>query len=293
MVQLIPQGLRRFVGREASPRLGTRDAAIVSVCAQKGGVGKTTTAVNLACALAAVHRLSVLLVDMDSQAHVASSLHRILHGDGSVTLSEILLGKRRDVMEIIQGTDVARLRVTPSDKGLNETESIIGARIGKEFLLRQALRVARTHFDVIVIDCPPNLGNLTLNALLASQHVLVPCDMSVLSLEGVHDLVETLETVGDRLGHHLELLGLLRTRVDRRNRQMYETIQRILRRDFAEVLLETQIPTNTALGKAQMGGQPVFDCAPESTGAVAYRLLADEVARRLGFPATCPMQQVS
>ena len=291
MVQLIPRGLRRIVSRGSSYRRGSRDAVVVSVCAQKGGVGKTTTAVNLACALASFHRREVLLVDMDSQAHVASSLHRVLHRDGAVTLSEILLGKRRDLMEIVQPTDVAGLQVTPSDKALNETESIIGARIGKEFLLRQALRVARTHFDVVVIDCPPNLGNLTLNALLASHYLLVPCDMSVLSLEGVHDLVETIDTVGERLGHALELLGLLRTRVDRRNRQMNETIQRILERDFGEHLMETHIPINTALGKAQLGGRPVFDAAPDSTGAAAYRALAEEVARRLGFP--CAMLQVS
>ncbi len=280
---MIPSGLRRMVTGGRAVQLGHRDATVLSVCAQKGGVGKTTTAVNLACAMATEHACETLLIDMDSQGHVASSLYRVLQLDATLSLSEILLGRRRDLMEIAVSTGVRRLHVTPSDKSLNETESIISARIGKEFLLRQALKVARTHFDLVVIDCPPNLGNLTLNALLASQYALVPCDMSILALEGVQDLTDTIQTVNERLGHDLELLGLVRTRVDGRNRKMNETIQRVLERDYAEVLLGTTIPVNTSLARSQLEGRPIFDFAPESTGAVAYRELADEIALRLGI----------
>lgn len=281
MVQFIPEGLRRMVSREPAPRLGHRNAVVISVCAQKGGVGKTTTAVNLACTLAREHRRRVLLVDMDSQGHVASSLHRALPPALAGSVSEVLLAKRRDLLEIVRATAIEGLDVTPSDKQLNETESILGARIGKEFLLRQAMRAARTHYDFVVLDCPPNLGNLTLNALLASQYALVPCDMSILSLEGVRDILEAIETINERLGHDLELLGLLRTRVDGRNRSLNDSICESLERDYAELLLETQIPVNTALSKAQLEGLSIFDHAPRSTGAEAYRALADELLRRL------------
>jgi len=284
MVSFLPEGLRRMVGSEPGIRPGERSAVVISVCAQKGGVGKTTTAVNLACGLARFHGRKVLLVDMDSQGHVASSLYKVIYGGAASSLSDVLLGRKRDLMEIVVPAAVERLHVTPSDKLLNETESVIGARIGKEFLLRQALRTARTHFDVVLLDCPPNLGNLTLNALLASHHALVPSDMSVLSLEGVRDLVETIDTVGERLGHDVSLLGLVRTRVDGRNRTMNETIQRVLERDFGDLLFDTAIPVNTSIAKSQLEGRPIFDFDPESTGAQAYRALADEVVRRLGLP---------
>ena len=284
VTSLIPEGLRRMVGGEPSFRTGDRSAAVLSVCAQKGGVGKTTTAVNLACALAMFHGRKVLLVDMDSQGHVASSLYKVLHIAAPAHLSEILLGKRRDLMEIVVPAAVARLHVTPSDKLLNETEGVIGTRIGKEFLLRHAIRTARTHFDVIVLDCPPNLGNLTLNALVSSQYALVPSDMSILSLEGVRDLVDTLDTVGERLGHAVSLLGLVRTRVDGRNRTMNDTILRVLERDYGGLVFDTPIPVNTSIAKSQLEGRPIFDYDPESTGARAYRALSNEVVRRLGLP---------
>jgi chromosome partitioning protein len=284
MVSFIGEGLRRMVGGEPTLRPGDRAAAVVSVCAQKGGVGKTTTAVNLACALARFHGRKVLLVDMDSQGHVASSLYKVVYGGAASSLSDVLLGRKRDLMEIVVPAAVERLHVTPSDKALNETEGVIATRIGKEFLLRQALRTARTHFDVVLLDCPPNLGNLTLNALLASSWALVPSDMSILSLEGVRDLVETIETVGERLGHDVRLLGLVRTRVDGRNRQMNETIQRVLERDYGPLVFGTAIPVNTSIAKSQLEGRPIFDHDGESTGAQAYRALADEVVRRLGLP---------
>ncbi len=285
MVQLIPEGLRRMVGGATALETGTREAVVLSVAAQKGGVGKTTTAVNLAYALARFHDLRVLLVDIDSQGHVASALYRLVPPTGGEGLSDILLGKKRDIFEVARPTRLDGLHVTPSDRHLNETEGIIGARIGKELLLRQASRVARTHFDAIIIDCPPNLGNLTLNALLASSHVLIPSDMSVLSLQGVHDLVDALETVRERLGHDVKLAGLLRTRVDGRNRTVNEAILEALEQDYGPQLLKTQIPVNTALAKSQLEGRAVFDYAPASTGAAAYRDLALEISWRLGLSA--------
>ena len=281
MVNIIPDRIRRIVTREERFALGNRSAKVISVCAQKGGVGKTTTAVSLACALSMAQRHRVLLVDMDSQGPVGASLAGEIRAGAESSLSDVLLGKRRDLMEIVVPTEVEQLWVTPSDKNLNETEGLLATRIGKEFLLKGVMATARTRFDVIILDCPPNLGNLTLNALLASDHMLVPCDMSILSVEGVHDLLETIDTIRDRLAHELRILGLLRTRVDRRNTRVNSGIQEIMDSHYGELLLDTEIPTSTALAKAQMAGTPVFRFEPSSTGARAYVDLASELSRRL------------
>ncbi len=285
VVNILPDSIRRMMTRETRPATGAHEARVVSVCAQKGGVGKTTTAVHVAAALALYHGRKVLLVDMDSQGHVQASLQHEIDLRSSDSLSQVLLGRRRDLMEIALPTRIAGLWVTPSDKELNETESLLSSRIGKEFLLRGVLRTARTHFDVILLDCPPNLGNLTLNALLASDQVLVPCDMSILSLEGVRDLLDALETIRERLGHPLGILGLVRTRVDRRNRRVNADIQGRMDRAYGPLLLATEIPVSTALSRAQLAGVPVFQGEPQSSGATAYSALAREIDLRLGLPA--------
>ncbi len=197
---------RRVVGPGIEP--GSRRARVIAVAARKGGVGKTTTTVNLGTALAALHGLRVLLVDMDAQGHVATSLARDQlprTGDG---LGALLLGKNRDLQEIAAPTAIDGLWSVGSDPGLNETESLLSARIGKELCLRQALKLARTHHDVILIDCPPNLGTLTVSALVAADQVLVPCDLSTLGLDGVDALLETVETIRDTLNPMLGVLGL-------------------------------------------------------------------------------------
>ena len=128
------------------------------------------------------------------------------------------------------------------------------------------MKVTRTHYDVIVIDCPPNLGNLTLNALMASDSVLIPCDMSVLSLEGVSDILETVDTLDESLGHNLRVLGILRTRFDRRNQKVNQTVESSLKERHGALVLNTRIPVNTRLSQAQNAGQPIFQFDPDCRG---------------------------
>jgi len=269
--------VRRLV-RGPAVSLGNKNARVIAVAARKGGVGKTTTTVNLGASLAAHEGLKVLLIDMDAQGHVAMSLRAKGSAQNRETLSDILLQKRRDVMELARHTAVDGLWLAPSDYDLNNTESIMATRIGKELLLRNALRAARTHFDVILIDCPPNLGTLTANALVAADQVLIPCDLSTLSLDGVEALVDTLETIQETLNPNIGLLGLVRTRVDRRNKKMNAAIETALEERYGRWLLTTEIGVSSALTKAQHEGLPAFLHDQNSRGADAYRDLASEVA---------------
>jgi len=275
----LSERLLRWTGRWTEDASG---AMVLAVAAQKGGVGKTTTAVNLAVAMARFAGRRTLLIDLDGQGHVERSLRGMLgssmHEGG---LAEVLLGSNRDLRPLIRATSEERLFVTPSDRGLAAAEGVLAGRIGREFLLRQALRPLRPEFDVVLLDCPPNLGNLTLNALMAANGVIIPCEMSILALAGVADLMEVAETLRDRLDHEVRPLGILPTRVDRRNSRVTGAVLHELESRFAGLVTRTRIPVSTALAQAQMAGIPVFDFDPDSPGAKAYRSLAGEVTARI------------
>ena len=283
MTSLIGDAIRTVVSAATRPEYGYHQAQVIAVCTRKGGVGKTTTAVNMAAGLAVRHDKKVLLVDMDGQGHCGSALHAELRGVARETVGDILLGRRRDIQEAVLPTAIPGLWITPSDKDLGATEDVMSSKLGKELLLRSALKIARTHYDYIVIDCPPNLGTLTINAMMAADWALIPCDMSILALEGVDDIVETLDTLDDTFSHGLPVLGVIRTRVDLRNQKMNARIEEALRSRYARMLLETIIPVNTRLAQAQMDGQPILSHDPSCSGARAYDALLEELAPRLGL----------
>ena len=264
---------------------GDRNAQVIAVCSQKGGVGETTTAVNLGSSLANFHHMNVLIIDLDPQGHVEKSLGSIINdGVEYSPVSKVLESKKGNMLDAIIRTEIENLHITPGDKNLTQTDSILASRIGKEFILRSSLATAKTLYDFIIFDCPPSLGNLTLNALVSASHVLIPCEMSVLAFDGVTDLLDTLQEINERLNQDLVVLGVLFTRVDGRNVTMNELIVDNMKRYFDGKLLKSQITINTALNKAQLEGRPIFQFAPSSTGSQNYQALADEIVRRLKIP---------
>ncbi len=261
---------------------GDRQAQTIAICSQKGGVGKTTTAVNLGSALSYFHHKKVLVIDLDPQGHVEKSLGALISDGIEYTpLSRILETKKGDILDAVIKTELENFHLTPGDKALVQSESVIGAKIGKEFILQTALQTAKTHYDFIILDCPPSLGNLTLNALVAADHVLIPCEMSVLAFEGVTDLLETLREVTERLNQSLAVIGVLFTRVDGRNLTMNDLIVENMKRFFQGKIFKSQVAINTAINKAQLEGRPVFEFEPSSTGSVNYQSLAAELIQRL------------
>lgn len=277
MRNMLRQGLKKLITQEITRySRGGRQATIIALSSQKGGVGKTTTAVCLGAALARFHGKRTLVMDMDAQGHVERSLRT--HKVGSARpLSEVLLNTGADVLDAVVDTNLTNLHITGADPKLGEAEGLMATKIGKEFLLRDTLRYARTHYDFVIIDCPPNLGNLTLNALVASDFVLAPCDASALAIQGVRDLVGTMSTINERLNRSLDLLGVVLTRVDGRNTTVNEAVMHELEHLFGDLLLSTRVGVNTTLAKAQFEGTSVFDFDPKSRASQQYRELGELV----------------
>lgn len=282
MKNLLKQSLKRFVDRGEQRERGTKNAHILAVAAQKGGVGKTTTVVNLAAALAENQGWKTLIIDLDAQGHVERSVRDIVTRRGG-RLSSILETEddNQEVLDAVSRTKLPNLDITTGDARLRESENLLTARMGKEFVLREALKVTRTWYDLIVIDCPPNIGNLTINGLTAATHVIIPCDPKPLAVQGVDALIRTCATVSDRLNPDIDILGVVITRYDGRNSKMNDRVIGELDSHYGDAIFETKIHVNTALSQAQDEGKTIFEFDPNSRGAENYRALAIEVAKRL------------
>jgi chromosome partitioning protein len=248
---------------------------VVALANQKGGVGKTTTAVNLGAYLALGVR--VLLVDLDPQANATSSLGFDPNG---VELStyESLIGQAALETAIIS-SGRQQLDLAPASRALAGAQIELVELADREYRLRQAIEPVRSRYDVILVDCPPSLGILTLNALVAADLLLAPVQCEYLALEGVAQLMETIELVRATLNPRLELLGMLMTMYDPRTRLSGQVVDEV-RKHFPRETFETVIPRSVRLSEAPSFGKPVLEYEPASRGAAAYADLAQELIRR-------------
>ena len=246
---------------------------IIAIANQKGGVGKTTTAVNLAASLAAAER-QVLAVDADPQGNLTSGLGRKTR-ESRPSVYEALI-EQRPLAELMVPTDLEHLTLVPSDRNLTGAEVELVPLLAREFRLREALAPVAGSYDYVLIDCPPSLGLLTVNALAAAQRVLIPLQCEYYALEGVSELLATLERVKRVLNPDLEVEGVLLTMVDERTNLTQQVIQEV-RRHFKDQVFETQVPRSVRLAEAPSFGKPVLLYDIRSKGAEAYLQLAREL----------------
>jgi chromosome partitioning protein len=259
-----------------APRTGHGPARVIALCNQKGGVGKTTTTVNLGAALAEYGR-RVLLIDFDPQGALSANVGADMQ-DVS-TIYELLLGSERDPGVVIQETDLENLHILPANIDLSAAEVHLVNEVAREHALARVLRRVVDRYDVILIDCQPSLGLLTVNALTAAHGVLIPLECEYFALRGVGLLVDTIEKVRDRLNPELELDGIVATMYDPRTLHSREVLERVLEA-FGDDVLETVIGRTIKFPDASVAGQPILTFAPEHRAAGAYRQLARELVAR-------------
>src|SRR3954462_1104003 len=245
---------------------------IVCISNQKGGVGKTTTAINLAASLAAAER-KTLLVDMDPQGNAGSGLGLKREGITGTVYEAIIAG--RPVRELIHSTELRFLKVVPATPDLTGAEVELVNQSHREFRLREALRPLAAEFDYVIIDCPPSLGLLTLNALTAADSVLIPLQSEYYALEGLTQLLATIDLVRDHLNPRLAIDGVILTMVDKRT-NLSSQVEAEARRHLDTAVYRTVIPRSVRLSEAPSHGLSIASYAPDSKGGRAYAALAEE-----------------
>src|ERR1700690_3913652 len=252
--------------------------AIITVANQKGGVGKTTTAINLSAAIAHKGRRT-LLIDLDPQAN--STIAFFAMGEVKESMFDVLSNARTPLANIIKpATKDKMLSVGPGRLALAKLETVLAGQFDAPYRLKDALAPVLKDYDYIVLDTPPSLGILTVNAMVASTHLLVPIQSAYFAIEGTDDLLETYERIRARPNPDLKVLGVVITLYDKRTNISRDTHEQI-RSVFGEALFKTRISKNVRLEESPAYKETIFTFAPKSTGAEEYRKLAQEVIQRV------------
>jgi len=249
---------------------------IIAIVNQKGGVGKTTTSINLAAALA-MKGQRVLLVDMDPQGNASTGL-AIPRSKRERTIYNVMT-EDLPVDDAIQPTRVSNLFVLPSHVDLSAAEMEIGQSEGRTRILRDAFEASKAQFDYVMIDCPPSLNLLTINALAAARSVIVPLQCEFFALEGLSQLLQTVEMAKSSINPSLAIDGVMLTMYDRRNRLSSQVADDV-RKHLGRAVFKTIIPRNVRIAEAPSFGQSVINYAPNSKGAKAYLDLAAELIKK-------------
>jgi chromosome partitioning protein len=264
---------------EPQPRTSHGPAKVVAMCNQKGGVGKTTSTINLGAALAEYGR-RVLLVDMDPQGALSAGLG-VPHYELEKTIHNVLVEPRVSIDDVLLSTRVKHMDLVPSNIDLSAAEIQLVNEVGREQTLGRALHPVLDRYDYVLIDCQPSLGLLTVNGLACSDGVVIPTECEFFSLRGLALLTDTVDKVRDRLNPKLEISGILITRYDPRTVNAREVMARVVGR-FGDLVFDTVITRTVRFPETSVAGEPITTWAPKSTGAVAYRALAREFVDRFG-----------
>jgi len=275
--ELGPTGRPRTVFGPAGPRSSTGPAQIIAMCNQKGGVGKTTTTINLGAALVSEGR-RVLLVDFDPQGSMTVGLgynaHEIEQG-----IYHALMDAEVSLKDVIMTTSTPNLDMAPANIDLSAAEMRLVSEVGREQALARVLHEVRHDYDVILIDCQPSLGLLTVNALTAAHGVIIPLECEYFALRGVALLTETIDKVRERTNFDLRIIGLLGTMYDSRTLHGREVL-RTLVEGWGDLVFHTVIRRTVKFSDSTVAGEPILSYAPTSPGAESYRQLAREVLQR-------------
>ncbi len=246
----------------------------ISIINQKGGIGKTTTAINLSACLAELGR-KVLLIDMDSQAN--TSIGMDIEPEGlDKTVYNLLIDKKTGVRDVICNTLMENLDLLPAHMDLAGCEVQLAGDSSRPYILRNALKEVNGDYDFVVIDCPPSLGILSLNALLASREMIIPTEAKYYAVKGLDMLNKMVQTIYQQLGHKINLMGILITMFEKRT-TLHRVVYNEIKESFGDKLFHTLIPRNITLSEAELYRRPVIKYAANSAGAVQYRQLAIEV----------------
>lgn len=251
-------------------------ARIIALCNQKGGVGKTTTTISLGGALAEYGR-SVLMVDFDPQGALSAGLGVNTHD--CVTIYDLLIGREKDVRKAIQATKTPGIHVIPANIDLSAAEVHLVSEVAREQILARILKPVLDDYDVVLIDCQPSLGLLTVNALTAAHGVLIPLETEYFALRGVALLIDTIDKVRERLNPAIRIDGIIATMFDARTLHAKEVMERVVEA-FGDTVLDTVIGKTVKFPDASVAAVPITEFAPTHSSAQTYRQLARELIAR-------------